>query len=89
MPWVPWTESEVLKLPFDLPNSEAVRQRRINLHRLPGDLYLVLRRLSIEGLHVVESVSKFDDHHAQISRHRQEDLPEVFGAASELHPPLL
>src|SRR5581483_5857495 len=30
-------EREVLELPFDLPDAEAVRERRVDLERLPGD----------------------------------------------------
>ncbi len=37
-------ETEVFQFPFELPDTEPVRQRREDVHRLLGDVALFIRR---------------------------------------------
>ncbi len=70
-------EGEVLELPLDLPHSESMRERGVNLHRLPRDPDLLVRRQEFEGAHVVEPISQLDDHDAHVLGHRHEHLADV------------
>src|SRR6185503_4282070 len=44
-------EREVLELPLDLPDAEAVGERRVDLHRLLSDPPLLLGRQRRESAH--------------------------------------
>ena len=72
-------EREILELPLDLPDAQAVRERRVDVHRLPGDALLLFRRKRRERAHVVEAVAELDDHDPEVVGHREEHLPDVFG----------
>ena len=72
-------EREVLELPLDLPDAEAVRERRVDLHRLLRDAPLLLERERRQRAHVVEPVAQLDDDDAQVVGHREEHLPDVLG----------
>src|SRR5206468_3526200 len=72
-------EREVLELPLDLPNPEAVRQRRVDVHGLSRYALLLFRWERRERSHVVESVAELDDHDAQVVGHREEHLSDVLG----------
>ena len=51
-------EREVLELDLDPLDAEAVRERRVDLHRLGGDALLLLGRQVLERPHVVEAVAR-------------------------------
>ena len=72
-------EREVLELPLDLPDPEALGERRVDLERLARDPELLLRRQRGERAHVVEPVGELDEHDADVVGHRQEHLPDVLG----------
>ena len=72
-------EREVLELPLDLPDPEALGQRRVDLHRLAGDALLLVRRQAVQRPHVVESVGELDEHDPDVLGHRQEHLADVLG----------
>ena len=72
-------EAEVLQLALDLRNTQTSRDRRIDIQRLARHLLLALLGQEIQRTHVVQPVGKFDDDHADVLRHRDEDLAEVFG----------
>ena len=72
-------EREILELPLDLPDAQAVRERRVDVHRLPGDALLLLRRERRERAHVVEAVAELDDHDPQVVGHREQHLADVLG----------
>ena len=61
-------EREVLELPLDLPDAEAVGQRRVDLHRLLRGADALLGRLGVERAHVVEAVGELDDDDARCPR---------------------
>src|SRR5206468_7938312 len=52
-------------------------ERRVDVHRLPRDALLLVRREGRERAHVVETVAELDDHDAQVVRHREEHLSDV------------
>ena len=72
-------EGQVLELPLDLPYSQPLRQRRVDLHRLPRDPELLVRGQGGERAHVVEPVRELDQDDPDVLRHRQEHLPDVLG----------
>src|SRR5438067_1081502 len=63
-------EREVLELPLDLPDAQAMRQRRVDVHGLSRDALLLLGRERRERAHVVKAVAELDDHDPQVVRHR-------------------
>ncbi len=71
-------ESVILELPFDLVDPQPVGQRRIDLHRLPGDLLLPARIQIAQGAQVVGAVGQLDQHHADIFSHGDEHFPQGF-----------
>ena len=72
-------EREVLELPLDLPDAQALGERRVDLEGLARDPELLLRRQAGERPHVVEAVGELDQDDADVLRHRQEHLPDVLG----------
>jgi len=46
-------KSQIFQLPFELPDAQAVRQRRKNVHGLTGHAQLPIRREIIQRAHVV------------------------------------
>ena len=70
-------EGEVLELPLDLPDAEAVGQGRVDLSRLTRDALLLGRRQGAERAHVVEPVGQLDEDDADVLRHGQEHLADV------------
>ena len=72
-------EREVLELPLDLPDAEALGERRVDLEGLARDPELLLRREGGEGAHVVQAVGELDEDDADVLGHRQEHLPDVLG----------
>jgi len=72
-------ESQVLQLPLELPDTQAVGQRREHVHRLAGDARLALRLQVTEGAHVVQPVRQLDDDDAQVVHHGEDHLAQVLG----------
>ena len=72
-------KGKILELGFELPDTQAVGQRRINLERLQGNPLLLFGPHHIERAHVVQAVAELDEHHADVIDHRQEHLAQVLG----------
>ncbi len=72
-------EGEVLELPLHLPDTEPLRKRRVDLHRLAGDPLLLVRRQPVQRPHVVEPVAELDEDDPDVLGHRQQHLPDVLG----------
>jgi hypothetical protein len=70
-------ETQVLQLILDPPDSQSVRQRRIDLQRLLGDLLPLGRAEMFQGAHVVQPVGELDEDDPDIIRHRQHHLAEI------------
>src|SRR5690606_29676166 len=56
-------KGQVLELGHDLPNTQPIRQRGVNLHSLLGDTLLFVRRHRAEGTHVVQAVGEIGRAH--------------------------
>ena len=72
-------EAQVLQLPLDGLDAEAVRERSVDLE---GLLRLALRRLGrheAPGARVVQPVGELDDEHADVFRHRDDHLAHRLG----------
>ena len=72
-------EGEVLQLPLHLPHPEPMGERRVDLHRLARDPFLLLGRQVRQGPHVVQPVGELDDHHPHVLGHGHEHLPDALG----------
>ena len=78
-------EGQVFQLPLDLPDAQAVRQRRVDLHRLLGDAAAVSAGSRPQRAHVVQPVGQLDDHDADVLRHREEHLAQVLRLHLAVH----
>ena len=83
-------EREVLELPLERVDAEAVSERRVDLERLARLLHLLLLAEVLDRAQVVEAVGELDQDHADVLRHRDDQLPVVLGlcvlAALEVDP---
>ena len=70
---------EVLELPLELPDTQSIRQGRINLHRLLGNAAALSFRQGVQRSHVVQAVSELDEDHPDVIGHGQEHLAHVLG----------
>ena len=78
-PRVQGREGEVLELPLEGVDAEPVRERRVDLERLLGLLDLLRLGHVRERAHVVQPVRELDDQHADVARHRDDQLAVVLG----------
>ncbi len=69
--------AQVLELALERLDAEAVRERRVDLHRLARDALLRLGLHVLERPHVVEAVAELDEQDADVPRHRDDHLAEV------------
>ena len=72
-------EREILELPLERVDAEAVRERRVHLERLLRLAHLRLLALVLDRPHVVEPVGELDQDDADVLRHRDDHLPVVLG----------
>ena len=81
-------EGEILELPLHGVDPEPVRQRRVDLERLPGLLLLLLRRHESQSAHVVETIRQLDDEHADVACHGHDHLADCLrcGGLAVGHP---
>ncbi len=70
-------EGQLLQFAVDRVETETVRDRRIDLHRLQRDTAAFLRRHEVERAHVVRTVGQLHQDHAHVARHRQQHLAEA------------
>src|SRR5208337_5371908 len=62
----------------NLSHPQPVRDGRVDLQRLFGDLALAVGPEVFERAHVVQPVGEFDKHHADVIDHGQHHLAQVF-----------
>ncbi len=70
-------EREVLELPLDRVDAEAVRQRRVDLDRLARLLDLLLLRHRLDRAHVVQPIGELDQDDPHVGGHRDHHLAVV------------
>ena len=72
-------EGEVLELPLDGVDAEAVGERRVDLEGLARLLELLLLAQVLDRPHVVEAVGELDQDDAMVLGHRHDHLAVVLG----------
>ena len=72
-------EREVLELPLERVDTEPMRERRVDLERLPRLLDLLLLAEVLDRAEVVEAVGELDEDDAHVLGHRHDHLPVVLG----------
>jgi hypothetical protein len=70
-------ERQVLELPFERVNAEAVGERRVDLERLLRLLDLLLLAEVLDLAQVVQPVRKLDQDHTRVLGHRHDQLAVV------------
>ena len=70
-------QRQVIQLILDLGNTEPLGNGRIDIHRLPGLLLLLLRLHVLKSPHIVKAVGKLYQNHADILCHSQKHLAQV------------
>src|SRR4029079_2048869 len=70
-------EGEVLELPLDGVDAEAMRERRIDLERLARLLHLLLLPEVLDRPHVVKAIRELDEDDVGVLRHRHDHLAVV------------
>ena len=73
-------EGEIFELRLEGLQADALRKRRVYLHRLLGDpLPLLLVRHVMERAHVVQPVGELNEENADVFRQREQELAQVLG----------
>src|ERR1700686_3586441 len=72
-------KAKVFEFATNLAHAEAVGYGGIDFQSLFGDLVLSVGRKVFQGAHVVQAVSQFDEHHADVVDHGQHHLAQVLG----------
>ena len=70
-------QRQVIQLHFDLGNTQALRDGRIDIHGFSGLFLLLLRRHIFQRPHIVKTVSQLHKNHPYITGHGQEHLPQI------------
>ena len=70
-------EREVLELPLDRVDAQAVGERRVDLERLPRLLHLLLLGHRVDRAHVVQAVGELDQDDPHVGGHRDHHLAVV------------
>ncbi len=70
-------EREILELPLERVDAQAVRDRRVDLERLLRLLDLLLLGQRADRAHVVQPVGQLDQDDAHVARHRDDHLAVV------------
>ena len=72
-------EGQVVQLPLDFPDAQAVGQGRVDVQGFLGDGLALGRGQGVEGFHIVETVGQLNQHHANVLGHSDQHLAEAFG----------
>ena len=70
-------ESEVFEFAAQLTHAEAMRNRRVNIHRLLRDATTLLWGEVFERAHVVQAICQLHQHYAHVINHREQHLAYV------------
>ena len=73
------TKGQVFEFPLDLPDTQAIGERRKNVERFLRDALAFVLGHVAEGTHVVQAVCQLDEHHAHIVAHGEEGLAQGLG----------
>ena len=73
------SEGQVIQPPLDLPYSQAVGQRGVDVQSFLGDTPAFIGRQGVQGAHVVQTVGQLDQNHPDVFGHRDQHLPQALG----------
>ena len=76
---VQMAKSQVVQLPLEFPDAQAVGQRRIYVQRFLGDAPALGFGQGIQRAHVVEAVGELDEDDADVLGHGHQHFAEAFG----------
>ena len=71
-------EGQILEFPLQSTNAKAIGQGGVDLPGFAGYALLLLGLEGTEGAHVVEPVGQLNQHHPDVTGHRQEHPAQVF-----------
>ena len=77
--FVQMAESQVVQLPLELPDAQAMGQRRVDVQGFLGDAPPLVFGERVQRAHVVQPVREFDEHHADVLGHGHQHLAQAFG----------
>ena len=78
-------KGHILQLFLHLTHPDAFSQRRIDLHGFLSDTLTLFRfRDKMQCTHIMQSICKLHQQHAQIFRHRHHELTEIFSLLTAL-----
>ena len=72
-------KGEFLEFPEDLVETEPVRNRHVDVERFLPDAGALFGAHDAQGAHVVETVGKLYENHADVPRHGEEHLAKALG----------
>ena len=72
-------QTQVFKFRLDVEQTQAVGKGCVEIEGLVGDASLLELREGVERAHVVKSVGYFNDEHAHVFRHREQEVAEILG----------
>jgi hypothetical protein len=72
------TEGQVLQLPFDVADAEAVGQWRIDVEDFPGDAVAFFVVVVLHGANGAGPLGQLDQRHADVIDHGHQHLAQVF-----------
>ena len=76
--WFQQFECQILKLPLEAADAEAVGEGGIDLAGFAGDPLTLLFLQRTQGAHVVQAISQLHQNHTNVTGHRQEHSPQIF-----------
>ena len=79
-------QRQVLELPLELPDAEAVGERRVDVHHLARGDAAAATFASHQMAQRLRPLGKLDQHHADVLDHREEHLAQVLGLRGALLP---
>ena len=74
-------QTQILQLPFQLPDTEPVGQRGMHQLGLPGDPPLQLRRQALEPAHQLQTLGQHDEDRTYVVRDTQQHSTQLLYAA--------
>ena len=72
-------ERQVLELPLHLPDTEAVRERRVELERFRGVDLRVIRRVHHKPAQRLQTARETKEHDPEVAAHREQHLSQLLG----------
>ena len=75
---VQFGKSDFLQFTLNFLHADTFGKRRINIQRLAGNAGALFRSAEMQRAHVVQTIRQLNQQHADIFRHRQQQLAKIF-----------